>query len=134
MRMMSPFRPLAKRDRLRKSGVLRFAGDGKPLQNNLRAGQQALSLVAIFVPSLTNTKQILQIMLDYKTISYQRPNIVMLNICATVCCLCYFLYFFQSGLIPEYGLDHLKIQNPNYLLPLQQGLVGYPQQTPPSPQ
>ena len=67
---MSPFRPLAKRDRLRKNGGLRFAGDGKPLQNNLRAGQQALSLVAIFVPSLQNTKQILQILLDYKTNSF----------------------------------------------------------------
>ena len=48
--MMSPFPPLAKPDRLRKNGGLRFAGDGKPLQNNLRAGQQALSLVAISPP------------------------------------------------------------------------------------
>ena len=57
MRMvMSPFPPLAKRDRLRKSGVLRFAGDGKPLQNNLRAGQQAFSLMAISFPrSKTST-------------------------------------------------------------------------------
>ena len=56
---MSPFPLLAKRDRLRRNGELRFAGDGKPLQNNLRAGQQALSLVAIFVPPLKNTKQTL---------------------------------------------------------------------------
>ena len=54
--MMSPFRPLAKRDRLRKNGGLRFVGDGKPLQNNLRAGQQAFSLMAISFPrSKTST-------------------------------------------------------------------------------
>ena len=59
--MMSPFRLLAKRDRLRKSGELRFAGDGKPLQNNLRAGQQALSLVAISPLKNIRSKLILQI-------------------------------------------------------------------------
>ena len=52
--MMSPFPPLAKPDRLRKNGGLRFAGDGKPLQNNLRAGQQALSLMAISFRSKTS--------------------------------------------------------------------------------
>ena len=66
--MMSPFRPLAKRDRLRKSGVLRFAGDGKPLQNNLRAGQQALFLLAISVSrSKTSApNSYCRFMLDYE--------------------------------------------------------------------
>ena len=47
---MSPFPPFAKRDRLRKNGELCFAGYGKPLQDNLRGGQQAISLVAISFP------------------------------------------------------------------------------------
>lgn len=61
--MMSPFRPLAKRDRLRKNGELRFAGDGKPLQNNLRAGQQVFFLWQFLFSLLKNihSKLILQI-------------------------------------------------------------------------
>ena len=63
---MSPFRPLAKRDRLRKSGELRFAGDGKPCKIISEQVNKLFSMMAISLPSMKNTKQILQILLDYE--------------------------------------------------------------------